>query len=216
MANKKLLIVLTLSCYLLAFLVHAGARIDNKLYQLLGMPQKLARNENPPREPLAFSWQNCDTSGPDKLLALSVTPDPITLGNNVTLSFDGIIGAPATNATLGRMEVTIWKKILGIWTEIPCIDMIGSCTYPSLCALLDDPNWTSQCEPVVGKYNVPCKCPWTEKEYKVPATSTITTDPGLSWLASGDYSAQAKLFDNAGKELGCVLVYASLQEKGAK
>jgi len=78
---------------------------------------------------------------------------------------------------------------------------------------MDNPTWTSQCGAVVDKYNVPCKCPWAEKEYKIPTTSAVTTNPGLSWLASGDYSAQAKLFDASGKQLGCVLVYASLAEK---
>jgi ganglioside GM2 activator len=36
------------------------------------------------------------------------------------------------------VSLTAYKKVLGIWTKLPCIDNVGSCDYDNICTLLPD------------------------------------------------------------------------------
>lgn len=55
--------------------------------------------------------------------------NPVVVGALVALSRE--IKAPGNSISL-----TLEKKIFGVWTEIPCIDNIGSCTYDNACDLV--------------------------------------------------------------------------------
>jgi hypothetical protein len=46
---------------------------------------------------------------------LEISPDPIVLGQNITVAAAGKLG---TNITYASAALTIEKKIFGIWTEM--------------------------------------------------------------------------------------------------
>jgi len=173
----------------------------------LNEPQVLSRYLNPPQAPETFSWSNCNSNDPAQLLSLTLQPDPISLGQNVTLGFKASTSV-AIN-TGHSLILKIWKKIFGVWTDIPCVEGIGSCTYSDLCQFLEE-NVEPQCPPILATYNIPCVCPFTATTYSLPPVNIITINPGYDWLTSGDFSAQATVNDNSGNEVVCVLGYFSL------
>ena len=91
----------------------------------------------PPGKTLAFSWTNCGSSSdPTKLTSLSVSPDPIVLGNNITLAAAGFLSTILPNilnpirlhviielrtgqtVTAGAgfsVSLEIYKQIFGVW-----------------------------------------------------------------------------------------------------
>jgi len=154
-----------------------------------------------------FSWDSC-ASGNDPLVlkTLSLSPDPIVLGQDVTLAFSGTIGTTVSQANL---LVTLEKQIFGVWTEIPCVDGLGSCTYDDACALLtpDGPF----CQPPFSTYKLPCQCPFQPGSYALPASQIPTQNPNIGWLTSGNFYVKAQITDTSGNELACYEVYFSIQ-----
>mmetsp|Transcript_23006 Transcript_23006/g.53768 ORF Transcript_23006/g.53768 Transcript_23006/m.53768 type:complete len:199 (+) Transcript_23006:1-597(+) len=165
-----------------------------------------------PTEPtLGFSYTVCSgSSDPTKLTALSVGPDPIIISKSsntsVTVSGAGELDETITGASA---KIVMKKKILGIWTEIPCVDNVGSCTYTDLCSMLP----SGDCPPFMQQYGIPCHCPMAP--FKVNIPSTVVEIPPVkqipSFLAKGDYQVKATLTDSTGKEVICVQVEVGLQ-----
>jgi len=169
------------------------------------VPQPLSRSLDPPQPPLKFSWSNCgSTSDPISVQSLQVGPDPVVLGQNITVSFKGSFGQTIVSGASAKVKM--WKKIFGVWTDIPCVDNVGSCNYADFCSLFKNPN----CGPILTEYKIPCHCPFTAGSYSLPTVSVKTKDPGWEWLTSGDFSAQGELYDASGNRLGCYLVYITL------
>lgn len=74
--------------------------------------------------------------------------NPVVVGALVALSRE--IKAPGNSISL-----TLEKKIFGVWTEIPCIDNIGSCTYDNACDLVPLVVQPSKdFEKKISKYNI--------------------------------------------------------------
>jgi ganglioside GM2 activator len=160
-----------------------------KKESIFDIPQILGRYLNPPKAPLTFSWDSCGSSSdPVQLKSLTLAPDPLVLGQNITVSFAADF---AEQINAGQALITLEKKIFGIWTEIPCVDNVGSCTYDNFCTLFN-PN--KPC-PVLEKYGIPCHCPFGPGDYALPAVSIATKDPNISWLTDGDFYAKAQMLD---------------------
>ena len=53
-------------------------------------------------------------------------------------------------------ELLLEKSIAGHYIKVPCIDHFGSCTYESLCDILQP----VECPDEFNKAGVPCKCPF--------------------------------------------------------
>eukprot|EP01115_Flamella_aegyptia_P013964 TRINITY_DN76811_c0_g1_i1.p1 TRINITY_DN76811_c0_g1~~TRINITY_DN76811_c0_g1_i1.p1 ORF type:complete len:208 (-),score=96.63 TRINITY_DN76811_c0_g1_i1:39-662(-) len=177
--------------------------IPNK--DIFSIPQKLARDSAVPSEPFTFSWKPCASNNQVVLQQLSVSPDPIVLGQNITVSFAAQLD---TTISSGKLSLTIEKKIFGVWTEIPCVDGVGSCNYDDFCSLFDT---TKPCDPIFNQYHLECKCPFTAGDYSIsPAISIETKNPNLSWLTNGDFYAKGQLFDSNGNNVACYEAYASL------
>jgi len=155
---------------------------------------------------LTFSWDNCgSSSSPVLLKSLSISPDPIVLGQNVTGSGSGSI---AKTLSSGQLAITLEKSIFGIWTEIPCVDNLGSCTYDDFCDLLTPGN--PLCSPPFSDHGFPCKCPIPAGSYSLPPSSIAVPNPNISWLSDGDYYVEVVVSDNSGNQLGCYEIYFSL------
>jgi len=201
----------------IAFLVVVGllfAALATDLYNdpdfmaLLAKPQMPNRFLSPPKEPFTFQWTNCGSSSdPTYVSALAVSPDPIVLGQNITVSFTSYLSQAVTEGAGFGASVAIYKSILGVWVYIPCIDGVGSCAIADVCTKLK-PNPNCPLKP----WGVPCSCPFQAKAYSVPApgANLKTHDPNLSWLTDGDYQVQGTLFNPAGQRMACYQITASL------
>eukprot|EP01125_Pyxidicula_operculata_P018983 TRINITY_DN683_c0_g1_i1.p2 TRINITY_DN683_c0_g1~~TRINITY_DN683_c0_g1_i1.p2 ORF type:complete len:211 (+),score=42.62 TRINITY_DN683_c0_g1_i1:1240-1872(+) len=184
---------------------------------LLALPQQLGRDSDPPREPLTFKWDNCG-SAPVKLNQLSISPDPLVLGQPISVQIAASVGAALTTSNMDHVAITLEKSVLGIWVEIPCVDNAGSCTYANPCALLNDNKAKCATDPncicnIVSKFPSPrpnCTCPISAGNYGPYSFNANTHNPGVSWLTNGDYYAKVELQDANNNDLMCLEVYLSL------
>ncbi|KAE8613841.1 hypothetical protein XENTR_v10007890 [Xenopus tropicalis] len=150
-----------------------------------------------------FSWSNCDgESLPGKIKSLSVSPDPINIPGDLTVSTVLETKVPLTSPV--KVIITAEKELLGEWMKVPCIDNVGSCTYDNVCELIDTifpPG--QQCPEPLRTYGLPCHCPFKEGVYSLPDTTLTLPDVDLpAWLANGNYRVTGVLIaDN--KEIGC-------------
>eukprot|EP01114_Cavostelium_apophysatum_P002990 TRINITY_DN1269_c0_g1_i4.p1 TRINITY_DN1269_c0_g1~~TRINITY_DN1269_c0_g1_i4.p1 ORF type:complete len:188 (-),score=34.29 TRINITY_DN1269_c0_g1_i4:43-606(-) len=152
-----------------------------------------------------FSWDSCGSSS-DPLVVKSITvaPDPVVLGENATISFAFSL---AETLTGGQLELTIEKKVFGVWTEIPCVDGVGSCTISDFCSLLTPDN--SLCKPPFSTYGLPCVCPIAAGSYALPLTSVFLKNPDFSWV-DGDFYVKAEASDTNNNQISCYEIYLSL------
>jgi len=72
------------------------------------------------------------------------------LGKNITLDFNIKNAAFFANASL---DIKIDKKIWGIWTEVPCLDGVGTCHYDSICTFFNPS--IGPCKPPFSTNNIP-------------------------------------------------------------
>jgi len=183
---------------------------EELLQESLSTPRVLSRNQNPPVEPMSFSWADCGpATAPIHLSILKIVPDPIILGDNITIFADGSTKVDFTPQIGVSVSLVIETKVFGYWVKVPCVDNIGSCTYSDPCALMA--NDVHLC-PTITPYGLPCKCPIKANSYGTPTKGIVahTRNPGYSWLTSGDYRVTATLNGPASSVLGCIQVTASL------
>jgi len=154
-----------------------------------------------------ISYSNCGGSAVD-LTSLTITPSSISLGENITLSFDGQITETIDTTNAGKVEVSVKKQILGVWTDIPCIDGVGSCTYDDFCSLFG----SGSCGPILNGANIPCACPFNAGSYSLnPTVLYLPDDSSIpKWLTTGNYQAQGTLYDQSGNVLTCYSVQVTL------
>jgi len=121
--------------------------------------------------------------------------------NTITLS----------STTIKQAQLTLEKKELGIWIEIPCLDNVGSCNYNDPCSLLLQ-NQEKIC-PHLVPYGLPCPCPIVAGTYSLPAAGVEwkLDNPGYSWLTNGDLYAKVQLIDSTGTTALCLEIYATLK-----
>jgi ganglioside GM2 activator len=138
------------------------------------------------------------------------TPDPIVLPGNLTVKGSANIKIDISSANIKQAQLTVEKKELGVWIEIPCLDNVGSCNYNDPCTLLNA-NQDMVC-PIVKPAGLPCTCPFPAATYSIPASGLVIPlqSPGYSWLTSGDLYAKLVLIDSAGHVALCFEVYVTL------
>eukprot|EP01116_Phalansterium_solitarium_P005254 TRINITY_DN1672_c0_g1_i1.p1 TRINITY_DN1672_c0_g1~~TRINITY_DN1672_c0_g1_i1.p1 ORF type:complete len:210 (-),score=78.72 TRINITY_DN1672_c0_g1_i1:149-751(-) len=169
------------------------------------VPQVLSRHMNPPQEPMTFKWDSCGGNGNVVLNSLSLSPDPIQFNANLTASASVTTKVAITG---GDLALKLQKKIVGVWTDIPCVSNIGSCTYNDFCSLL--PN--KPCPPPLPADHIPCQCPFAADTYVLPPTEfAIPALPNNvpAWLTAGDFYIRASL-TVSGAEYACYEIYLSL------
>jgi len=161
-------------------------------------------------QPLTFSWDQCGGSEL-KISGVSETPDPILLPGNISVHGSMINTITISSTSIKQAQLTLEKKELGIWIEIPCLDNVGSCNYNDPCALMLQ-NQEKVC-PILKDSNLPCPCPIAAGTYSLPANGLqIKLDnPGYSWLTNGDLYAKVQLIDESGTTALCLEIYATLK-----
>ncbi|XP_038628149.1 ganglioside GM2 activator [Tachyglossus aculeatus] len=160
-----------------------------------------------------FSWENCDDGkDPAVIRSLAVSPNPINIPGDVTVSASGSTSVSLTAPQ--KVELTVEKEVAGFWIKIPCVEQIGSCTYDNICDVLDSLIPPGQpCPEPLRTYGLPCHCPFKEGTYSLPESHFSLPDIDLpSWLSTGNYRIDGVL-SNGDKRLACVKISASLHGK---
>ncbi|CAF1191959.1 unnamed protein product [Adineta ricciae] len=152
----------------------------------------------------AFSWQNCGpSSDPIQIKSLSVSPDPILVPGNLTLSLTVNVASTITNDT--HAAVAMERKVGGVFVKVPCVDNFGSCTYEDLCK-----DWASACPKYFEKYGVPCSCPIPPKTYTI-SDAVIGINGHLPSVGGGEYRITANLLSSKA-HLGCIKLQVTLKK----
>ncbi|CAC5387244.1 GM2A [Mytilus coruscus] len=128
-----------------------------------------------------FKWKDCGSAA-GKISTLNISPDPIQFPGTITVSVGFTL-----NTTLDRplaMDVLWYKKSGSTYIKIPCIGMVGSCTYNSVCSILAD----VQCPDPLVQHGIPCQCPFKKNTYNLPATDF---EVDAAFLPEGDYHINA-------------------------
>uniref|UniRef100_A0A8D0DUB5 Ganglioside GM2 activator n=1 Tax=Salvator merianae TaxID=96440 RepID=A0A8D0DUB5_SALMN len=167
-------------------------------------PTRLSKVQN-------FAWQNCGpSSDPAVIKNLNVDPDPLQIPGTVTVSASG-----ATTVSLEsplKASVILEKRLGELWIKIPCVDLLGSCTYDDTCALLDSviPPGVPCPEPM-QTYGIPCHCPFKAGTYNLPSSQFDIPKLDLpSFFTDGDYKLTVVL-SNGDQHLSCVKLSFSLR-----
>ncbi|XP_048258238.1 ganglioside GM2 activator-like [Haliotis rufescens] len=148
----------------------------------------------------SFSYKDCGDPSTEtaRLLELQVSPDPIRLSGVIQVAFKVVNLQRAVSPI--QTDVTLWKKIWGMWIQVPCMGNIGSCGYRDFCELLVK----RRCPKVFIENNIPCKCPFPVGNYTLPSTSFHIYAAGVP---SGDFRIRVA-FDSS--TVSCSEIYFSL------
>nr|XP_003217536.1 PREDICTED: ganglioside GM2 activator [Anolis carolinensis] len=157
-----------------------------------------------------FQWENCGPSSePAGIKSLSVSPDPVVIPGDVTVSACVYTSIGITSPL--KAVVTLEKRLGEMWLKIPCVEELGSCTYDDICAKLDAIIPPGQpCPEPLLTYGIPCHCPFKAGTYNLPSSEVYIPDVDLpSFLTNGDYRIQVVL-SNGDQELSCSKISFSL------
>ncbi|XP_063784398.1 ganglioside GM2 activator isoform X2 [Pseudophryne corroboree] len=157
-----------------------------------------------------FSWANCDAETlPGKIKTLTILPDPLLIPGEMTVSTVLNTSVPLISPV--TINVSAYKKIMGEWLKIPCLDNVGSCTYENFCDILDQLIQPGQdCPEPLHSYELPCHCPFKEGIYYLPVSSFEVPSMAIpSWFSSGDYRVTVVL-SHGDQEIGCAKITFSL------
>jgi len=157
-----------------------------------------------------FSWVNCGTgSDPTKILTLVVTPDPIVLGQSVTITFKALLSEAINPAAAVSADVLVQKQLFGYWIDVPCLENIGSCNYTNVCTAWDLFLASTNLCPVLQQYHIPCTCALPANTYAIGPVSHVLPNPGISWL-SGPIRMRVQANNADGSRLFCYLITANI------
>ncbi|XP_046550321.1 ganglioside GM2 activator-like [Haliotis rubra] len=134
----------------------------------------------------SFSYKDCGDPSTEtaRLLDLEISPDPIELPGEIQVAFK-VVNLQRAESPI-KTDVTLWKKVLGMWIEAPCMHNMGSCSYRDFCGLLE----RIPCPQAFRRNKIPCKCPFPAGNYTLPTTKF---EVNLSTVPSGDYCIRIKM-----------------------
>ncbi|CAL1535895.1 unnamed protein product [Lymnaea stagnalis] len=167
---------------------------------LMSKPDKSTLSKVPGLK--TYKYVNCGNPSTDlaNLLQLVIGPDPLTFPGPLNVQFSVNIKTLVDAPIKGQLLLA--KKVGDSWLKIPCVGIIGSCTYDDVCALLA---LISECPPQFVTAGVPCQCPFQKGSYTLP---TAEFDVEIPLFPAGDYHAVANLTRNA-DSISCVEIFAT-------
>ncbi|PVD29129.1 hypothetical protein C0Q70_11726 [Pomacea canaliculata] len=139
---------------------------------------------------------------------VTVTPHPIVVPGDVEVSIRMRVRQEvASDLTL---DLRIERFVGFFWLTIPCIDNVGSCSYPNVCEELSSANTNREnvttCPQQLNASGVPCTCPVQPGDYVInKAVFQVPEMTGIwSLIAMGDYRVTGRLIETStGRELAC-------------
>jgi len=103
-----------------------------------------------------------------------------------------------------------------LWLPIPCVDNIGSCTY-DFCDLLTqfvklEKNGT--CPEFFRAQGIPCRCPITKFEAKIPQQVIRIPNVNLpSFISDGTFEVTIEIAGGQGNDAFCAVVQFDIKTK---
>jgi len=155
----------------------------------------------------AFYFSMC-SSTTTVISSLVVSPSPLVLGENITLSFAAKLGTTITNTTAQSpysVALKLYKDEV-FWVNL--CDFVN-CAVPDICALLEQKVNPDTCQ-VLKSHGLPCNCPIAAGSYSASNLNFKTKNPNVSWLTNGEYCAEAVLSNAQGQVISCVEIYAQM------
>jgi len=157
---------------------------------------------------LGFSYDDCSgPSDPVHLRTLSVSPDPIPLPGQITVSASAEVGESVAGNI--KASVKMETELFGHFFPIPCVDNVGSCDYDDLCSLLPKPE--EPCPPPFIKAGIPCRCPFSAGKFNLPSTRLALPSVPLP-IHSATVRITAHLTSD-GKPLTCIQLKGRVEKK---
>lgn len=80
---------------------------------------------------LGTTWSSCDPESEFNLTSVTVTPDPVKIGKNVTVQCVGTLNTTVTDGKL-MLNVSYWLPGIG-WVKVPGFPMYWSLCEVSTC-----------------------------------------------------------------------------------
>ena len=154
----------------------------------------------------SFYWKMCSSTN-SVVTALDLSPSPIVLGENITLSLSGKLGTTITNNTATGAPYSITLELFKdevIWVNL--CDFVN-CNVPDICLLMEQKVNAETCA-ILKSHGLPCGCPLNAASYTIQNMSFGTKNPNISWLTDGHYCATATIQDAKGTVIGCLEAYA--------
>ncbi|XP_064610003.1 ganglioside GM2 activator-like [Liolophura sinensis] len=171
------------------------------LFEYLTFP---AQNKAVDPRVTRWAWSSC--GGTTDLVVvgnITVAPDPIKLPGTITVSVAAKIKQDIPDPI--EAQLTIRKKLGILWITIPCIDNVGSCTYPGVCQMLEKVT----CPAPVVSIGQNCRCPIKQSDgfYMQPSEFVINAGGDIP---TGDYQIEAKASHN-GQSITCVNISFTIE-----
>ncbi|KAK0041065.1 ganglioside GM2 activator [Biomphalaria pfeifferi] len=214
MASVKWLVLFSLCCYAVSSEpLYVLSQLEQTAHEefkalvstlLLGKKPEHSFHKEHRSRLKSFSFKNCAIPQDEILVPsnINVTPDPINIPGNITISGGLLINKPFGAPLI--TDIVVEKEVFGHWIKIPCIDQIGSCTYPDMCATVNVQN----CPPQFINVGLPCKCPFPAGNFNIqPFDVNINND--LPFKISGGVKVQINATFN-GALVTCVALELDL------
>ncbi|XP_038056408.1 ganglioside GM2 activator-like [Patiria miniata] len=151
------------------------------------------------------SSSDCSSGGAPLKGSFSLNP---TGPNSVWVSIDAHVDEELDSPL--KAVVKIQRKVFWWWITMPCVSDYGSCTYQDMCQFLPPAyNGPPGSCPAPLQDLPSCQCPLRTGTYSVKSDIDIPSIKIPSWLISGNYWAQIKLYKNS-REVGCNEIYFSV------
>ncbi|WAR00002.1 SAP3-like protein [Mya arenaria] len=151
----------------------------------------------------SFVWKDCGgKSALVNIKSLSISPDPLSFPGTLNVAADFLVKKALVKPL--KADLTLYRKVLGRYIRLPCIDDFGSCTYDDVCSLLQQ---VQQCPKPLTDLGLNCQCPIKAKGYSLQKTGF---DIGASIIPEGDYRVLANVTLN-GAEATCLDLTLSIQ-----
>ena len=163
-------------------------------------------------KPMTFKVENCGSpNDPSKLWYLSLRPDPIVIGENITIGFAGFLSQPINLTEDILVTVAAEKKFYGVWMSLPCLDSLGTCNYTDMCGAWRELVNNANLCPIFKRYNIPCFCPLAAGNYTVlPPETTILPNLVLPPIMYGEIRSSISAYTPAGLRLFCYRITVTI------
>ncbi|XP_071114470.1 ganglioside GM2 activator-like [Haliotis cracherodii] len=158
----------------------------------------------------SLEWRDCGVGDSwVNVTTFDITPTPIKVPGDMTVTLDGTISHDLTDQV--TLDVLMEKKLLNIFTRVPCQGSVGTCHYTDPCHFLDTFKNRGTCPPQLTANGLPCTCPFSPKALHLPPSTFTVTGISDAWkfaLVDSEFHVKISMNDKQTNQLrGCVETY---------
>ncbi|XP_052794524.1 ganglioside GM2 activator-like isoform X1 [Mya arenaria] len=183
--------------------------VDADFVNLMEIEERISVETNGPYQWHAFKngkfqWKLCNTTAvPVAVTSLSVEPNPIQFGQNI--SFSGAVTAYEGFGTTSSLETdmkVMMKLHEGEYYDV-CVYKPEYCHITDVCDKLKK-FLVDKCPPTFKRY---CQCPFDKGTYLLPKTTLKIPTPAIT--VSGEFNITLALKESQ-KEIACLNIHLCL------